>query len=215
VLVCILCPVATHKAYSQDATCFASYNVKPGRVVIWDLVPGGTASDTTSCEVAEIWREKFYLANRDYLNAVSSGTSAYYVSEIESSIAKTESSIAELEQKIAANESISALEIVAQTLVYEASKADTLLTCAGAKSKVSCVIGLVGVAISTYDILSGGIAKTRFAEIANEQKKQVDKLRKELAKLKDDISTVDMTTIKAGVEDTFFGLCQAVKRDCL
>ena len=90
-LVVMTLPVA-----AQDNTCFSSIGVNTTKSVIFNTLRGGAAAQIVKCAAAEKWRTEFYIANKTFLDAVSQGNSALYVSELGASIDKLETAIREL-----------------------------------------------------------------------------------------------------------------------
>jgi hypothetical protein len=210
----ILVALATAAKAQPIASCLVSMNVKK-KPVILDLLPGGTVAQITSCEKAEAWRTQFYIANRSVIDAAAAGTSAFYVSELEKTLAARQAAVKDLEQKIANNANLSAMTIVAKVIIAEASKADALITCAKKPKSPSCALGVIGIITFTWDVITGDIAKDKFAEEVTKQKAQLADQTTQLKEIKAKMSAIDMAQIKADVEQTFVGLCNAIKRDCL
>lgn len=204
---------STSQAQSR-AECLASFKVK-NKPVTLDLLPGSTTAHVTTCEKAEAWRTQFYIANEKTIDAAVTGTSAFYVSELENNLATRQAAVKELEDKIRSNASLSALAIVAKVIIGEASKTEALLTCTKKPKSPSCVLGVISIISFSWDVISGDIAKDNFAELVAKQKQQLAEQVKQVNALKAQLSAIDMKQIKADVEQTFFGLCRAIKRDCL
>jgi predicted RNase H-like nuclease (RuvC/YqgF family) len=200
---------------AQDSSCFASFKVKDNKSVVLDLLPGGTVAQVASCPASENLRANYYIKHHAYLDTVSNGTSTYYVSELEKSIAALGTKVDELDAKIKNNENLSALQIVAEVVFYEAVKVDTFASCTKRPKSVSCALGFVGLITSTYSIATGDIAKNKFAEVVAKQKAELVQHRARLAQLKANVGAINMTEVKADIQDTFFGMCRAIKRDCL
>jgi len=202
-------------APAQDvASCMVGMKVK-NKPVILDLVPGATAAQVMSCEKAEAWREQFYIANQKVIDAAASGNSAFYVSELEKTLAARQKAITDLEQAIANNASKSTLAVIAKVMIGEASKSDALLTCTKSPKSASCIIGIIGMATFFWDVVSGDIAKDRFREEIDKQKKQLIAANADVADLKKKMASIDMSRIRKDVEQTFVGMCASIRRDCL
>jgi hypothetical protein len=203
--------VTCTSAEAQDASCLSSIRVKDKPVT---LNFGSGLPQISSCKKVEAWRTQYYIANKSVIDSAVNGTSAFYLSEIERTLAARRAAIADLEGKIARNETLSAMAIVAKVSFGEYTKYLTLVACV-TTAGTGCAVGMVGVVLFHWDIIDGTITKSMFSDWVTQQKAELTRNQTEVDALKARLASIDVRQIKAQIEQNFFGTCQAIKRDCL
>lgn len=198
-------------ASAQDPTCLASFNVRDKPVT---LNFGMGAPQILSCKKVEKWRTEYYLANKAVIDAAVSGNSDFLLSQIEQSLAARKAAIEDLRGKIARNESLNSMAIVTKVALGESSKYYAIVGCA-ATAGLGCAVAIAGVVAFHWDLFDGSVTKSMFSNWADQQRAELQRNEAELTQLKARRATINVSQIKATVEQNFFGTCQAIKRDCL
>lgn len=202
--------VTLTRAEAQDASCLRTIRVKDKPVTL----NFGGLPQISSCKKIEAWRTQYYIANKSVVDAAVNGTSAFYVSQIERSLAARRAAITDLEGKIARNEALSSMAIVAKVSFGEYTKYLTLVACV-TTAGTGCAVGMIGVVMFHWDIIDGTITKSMFSDWVTQQKAELTRNQTEVDALKARLASIDVRQIKAQIEQNFFGTCQAIKRDCL
>jgi hypothetical protein len=204
------------------ANCLQTFNVKANSTVsdyAWVPGTGVLTASPISCVTFEKARQRLFVSGQGKIDPAYFANVSKYESEVSALSARIAKTKVELDKKLQSDATVDAIIIPFEIILYDLSKAMTLIGCFAPEptmvTKVGCGIGLIGTAKETYSIVSGGLTKQQISDRAKQLTADIAAMEKARAALLAKKGQFQMDTSTKQLNAVFLNMCEAVKKSCL